>query len=261
MRWLGILLVPMMVCACGDVGSSSSPTVPYPDLDGDGILSVFDACPTQAETVNEILNGDGCPDSPASFYAMVREDVEAYWDDVFVAVFSVYTPISLFAEYTTPVNTPCGISELRDAAYCPLNAGVYYDSSFMDDLLVQVGEVAPAFVVAHEISHHVGIAHLGWIPGVTLTVKASELAADCLAGSWLTLVAARGSLHQGADLLELADLATTMFAIGDPADAWFDPAIHGTHRERARAFGMGLLNGPVACVPQGAAPGPEWTMP
>ena len=82
MRRALLLCILSGLAACGD-GSSTNPTVVDPDPDGDGILSDLDSCPNQAETVNNIIDWDGCPDSAVEFYALVREDVEAYWDSVF----------------------------------------------------------------------------------------------------------------------------------------------------------------------------------
>jgi hypothetical protein len=234
----------VLLAACSD-----SPTAPAvvtdPDPDKDGFLSADDLCPNQPETINNVFDGDGCPDSPADLYGFVRSDVETYWGSVLPEQLLTYSPIAVFAPYTAPVDTPCGPIPINNAVYCFLNAGVYYHAPFMQELLDSIGDAAPAFVIAHELGHHIGTGHLGWFGGITLTKKQSELGADCLGGAWLASADHRGMLEEG----DAEELIETMFAIADPDYTWFDPNEHGTFQQRLTALATGVQGGPWACLP------------
>jgi hypothetical protein len=192
-----------------------------------------------------VFDGDGCPDTPADLYGAVRLDVEAYWQATFQDRGWPYTPIGGFTPYDDPIQTPCGMIPIRNAVYCSSDRGVYYHAPFMQELLDSIGDAAPAFVVAHELGHHIGTGHLGWFAGVTLTTKQSELGADCLGGAWLASADARGLLEEG----DAEELVEVMFAIADPADTWFDPSQHGTFEQRLGALVVGGQGGPWACLP------------
>lgn len=244
-RLLGAGVLLALISGCGDSPTSPADPTPNPDPDGDGFLSTSDACPNQPETINGVFDDDGCPDTPAEFYGVVRADVEAYWTGVFDQQGWPYSPISLFQGYTDPIDTPCGTIPVNNAVYCGLNAGVYYHEPFIQELLDSIGDAAPAFVIAHEIGHHIGTGHLGWFAGTTLTTKQSELGADCFGGAWLASVEARGMLDEG----DADELVETMLTIGDPAETWFDPDQHGTTEQRTAALAIGATNGPWACPP------------
>ena len=148
--------------ACGGGGTEPEDL----DLDDDGILNAVDACPTQAETVNKVYDSDGCPDTVAGFYDDVRADIEAFWVASLEGSAFPYRSLTAFVAYTTVINTPCGLAELGNAFYCPLDEGVYYDFNFLQLFLDGVGDMAPAFIISHEIGHHVSHI-LGWdAPGL-----------------------------------------------------------------------------------------------
>ena len=228
-----------IAAACGD-----SPTEPPNlDLDGDGILNAVDACPTAAENVNNVFDADGCPDTPGDLYQAVRVDTEAYWTTTLSGTAWPYTPISTFLGYSTQINSPCGVLTLNNAFYCPLNSGVYYDAVFLGQYLNLVGDMAPAFIISHEIGHHVS-----WILGWPLLVsqKETELQADCFGGAWTRNAADRGLLEAG----DLEEAVVTLISVGDPAYTWFSPTGHGTPEQRLLAFAIGYDNGPGGCTTQ-----------
>ena len=149
------MLAALAACG-GDDGAGGSGITgppPNPDRDGDGFLNAADSCPDQAEVINNVYDSDGCPDTPAEFYDDVREDVEAFWLAVLTAV--EYSSITEFVSYTTVIHTPCGLSELGNAFYCLIDHGVYYDFNLFQLFLDQIGDMAPAFIISHEIRHHV----------------------------------------------------------------------------------------------------------
>ena len=243
MRQIVLLGLLGLLVACGG-DSPTQPTLqPDPDRDGDGILNEVDACPDQAENFNNLQDGDGCPDVPRDFYVLVKDDIEAFWDAGFTASQLAYTSISVFEAYTQPITTPCGTLELNNAFYCTVNSGVYYDDNLLTNIfLAQVGDAAPAFIIAHELGHHVSFL-LGWLPLVTL--KHFELMADCLGGAWIGDVASRGLVESG----DLEEILVTLVAIGDPSWTWFLTDMHGTAEQRTLAFALGADQGSAACFP------------
>jgi predicted metalloprotease len=244
--WVALSLL-LLLNACGGDGSPTSPPAPEDtDLDDDGIVNSVDACPNQPETVNNFADSDGCPDSSLDLYAIVRTDAEQYWQSVFADDGLVYQPISGFTHYSSPISTACGLLGVNNAFYCTVNLGVYYHRELLDFFLLQVGDAAPAVIVAHEIAHHVSnllgffaLRDLGLV-----TTKQLELQADCWAGAWVAWVANRGLLETG----DLEEAGTALFVVGDPSWEWFNPDGHGIGQQRVAAFLLGLLGGAFECA-------------
>ena len=191
--------------------------------DGGGPTTVTPALPTLQTT---------------DFYASVRTDVEQFWGSVFRASGETYTPLTVFRGFETSTQSLCG-PVLRDALYCPADRGVYYRIAFLDSFFSQVGDVAPAFVVAHEIGHHIGFLR-GYLkasqsslfpsyPHVVLTDTEYELQADCFGGAWAADAAAR-------DLFETEDVANTIATLVALASY-----------QRVAAFSAGFTDGVSAC--------------
>jgi predicted metalloprotease len=239
-------LLILFAVACGG-DSPAGPEQPDPDPDRDGILTAVDACPNQAETLNNVWDDDGCPDTPKDLYLAARDDIEAYWAASFTTwqIFGSYLAISVFQDYTQPFDSPCGLLPLETAFYCPTNVGVYYDINFLDRWLGEIGDIAPVFVIAHEIGHHVG-SSLGWIPNFIISQKESELQADCFAGVWTAAANTRGIVDSG----DLRDAALALVYLGDTSTPWFDPGDHGTRSQRVTAFTIGFDEGAVGCTSQ-----------
>jgi predicted metalloprotease len=245
MRRLTTVLIMLAVAACGgDVTSPASPeSDPQdPDTDDDGILNALDACPSQPETVNNVFDTDGCPDTSMDLYNVVRTDVEAYWGRTFSAGGLVYQPISVFQSYSTPIASPCGPAVLNNAFYCPVNMGVYFDLGFMDSFLAGIGDMAPAFIISHEIGHHASNL-LGWTRPL-ISGKQSELQADCFGGAWTLDVFGRGLLETG----DLEEAVTALINVADPDVTWLNPNEHGTPTQRVAAFAIGLQQGVAGCT-------------
>ena len=128
----------------------------------------------------------------------VFDDVQAMWKREFANAAVDYTPATLTI-FTGKVETACG-TESSDIGpfYCPADHGVYLDTRFFDALGrsagVQLGHFAQAYVVAHEVAHHVQTL-LGILPRIHAANQSNpagtnarsvrlELQADCLAGIW-----------------------------------------------------------------------------
>ena len=227
------------LAACGNSATGADEL----DSDGDGFPDLADACPDEPETVNGVFDTDGCPDTPQRFYDVVLLDVEEWWTELLTGQPFPYRPISEFVAYTTPVDTPCGVVESNSASYCIASEGVYYDSNFLQFFLDEVGDLAPAFIIAHEIGHHASNIFGFEAPSV-ITVKELELQADCFGGAWVASAGSRGLLQPSAQ----GETLDAFLLAGDPASTWFRPDLHGTADERTTAFVVGTVNGTPSCT-------------
>ncbi len=185
------------------------------------------------------------PDTPREFYVAVKENAEAWWRVVFSSIPGYfYKPITRFEGYGSfPPLTPCGELRQWNASYCPANAGIYYHTSLFETLWSDVGDAAPAYVIAHEMGHHGGW-RLDWIPNLNISRKQGELQADCFAGAWIRSASDSGLLETG----DLEEATATLILIGDPAQTWFDPSLHGTTEQRLFAFTSGFDSGVGKCT-------------
>jgi predicted metalloprotease len=215
--------------------------------------------------------GNGAPrelsaeeERAAEFSSQVLATTEEVWGQVF--------PAQLGRDYTPPVlvlfsgvtQSPCGgASGATGPFYCPADRKAYLDTEFFSTLSRQLGakgDFAAAYVIAHEVAHHVQ-NELGILPEVNRMRQASgqsqanaltvrlELQADCLSGVWARAV---GSLMEPGDLEEALNAARM---IGDdhlqkragrvPQPHTFT---HGTSEQRSRWFATGYQSGDIrAC--------------
>ena len=172
--------------------------------------------------------------------------------------------------YRGGVSTGCGsASSAVGPFYCPADQRVYVDLSFYDDMARQLGaqgDFAWAYVIAHEVGHHVQ-NELGTSSEVRrlqqqepdaandLSVR-QELQADCYAGVWANTVYEAGELDEG----DIEEAIGASEAVGDDrlqrrASGSVDPDsfTHGSSEQRARWFNAGLERGePGDCDSFGA---------
>jgi uncharacterized protein len=153
--------------------------------------------------------------------------------------------------YRGGVDTGCGsATSAVGPFYCPADQRVYLDLSFYSDMTGQLGakggDFAWAYVIAHEMGHHVqqqlGLAR----PRNNAESVQVELQADCYAGVWAHHVDSSGDLEQG-DVAEALDAATS---VGDDrlqkrstGSINPDSFTHGTSAQRVAAFQRGDANG------------------
>ena len=196
------------------------------------------------------------------FVSVTLADTEEVWAGLFAEQLGQeYRPTTLvlFKEATP---SPCGgASGTTGPFYCPLDRKVYLDTAFfavLDARLGAGGDFAAAYVVAHEVGHHVqnelGIleqttrlrAQMDAAQANDVSVRV-ELMADCLAGVWAHAAAVRfGSLERG-DVEEAMNAAAR---IGDDTlqraagrRPMPDSFAHGTSEQRMRWFIMGQASG------------------
>lgn len=196
------------------------------------------------------------------FVSVVLADTEDTWGQIFAAEGRQYRPPTLVL-FSGAVDSACGFAEsAMGPFYCP-DEKVYIDLSFYQDLKDRFGapgDFAQAYVIAHEVGHHVqnqlGISAqvqdaqqgLGEAGANRLSVM-QELQADCLAGVWANNAdRARGILEQG-DVEEALNAASS---IGDDrlqmqsqGHVTPDSFTHGTSAQRTSWFNTGLQSGTV----------------
>lgn len=205
-------------------------------------------------------------DQGAAFVSTVLASTEDAWNEVFKEGGAQYrAPKLVLFRGLTP--TACGTGQsAMGPFYCPNDQKVYLDMNFFDTLSRQLGapgEFARAYVVAHEVGHHVQTL-LGTTEKVDsmrgrisqsqqnqLSVR-MELQADCYAGIWAN------KSQQAKNWLEQGDIESAMNAaarIGDDAlqrqqtgAVRPDSFTHGSSAQRQRWFMQGLKTGSVqAC--------------
>jgi predicted metalloprotease len=218
-----------------------------------------------ADEASQGESGPGVEGTPAEVVDAVVDDIQTMWDeDIFRPAGRTYrdTSVVLFTDRT---DSGCGAaSAATGPVYCPADGLVYLDMGFfrvLDRNFGAPGDFAQAYVLAHEIGHHVQTL-LGTNEAVQresrenpserneLSVRL-ELQADCYAGVWAASVYARGVLEPGDVDEGLAAAA----AVGDDriqeqTQGRIDPEsfTHGTSEQRATWFRTGFASGdPDAC--------------
>ena len=203
-------------------------------------------------------------DKLKEFVSVVLADTEDVWHEQFRRMGKTYREPKLVL-FTGSVDSACGYASAAVGPfYCPADQKVYVDLSFFDDLdqrLGAPGDFAQAYVLAHEVGHHVqnllGISD--WVQSQRRQLSESEynqlsvrleLQADFLAGVWAHYAQAKFKVLEPGDLEE-AFQATK--AIGDDRlqrrSQGFvvpDSFTHGTSEQRLRWFRRGFETGDMS---------------
>ncbi len=196
-----------------------------------------------------------------NFVSVVLADTEDTWHALFRQRGESYREPRLVL-FRGAVNSACGLGQAAMGPfYCPADQKVYIDLSFYDDLRNRFkapGDFAQAYVIAHEVGHHVqtllGISE--WVQQAkqkTNKVQANqlsvrqELQADCLAGIWAHHADRTRRLLETGDVEEGLTAAS---AIGDDrlqkqSQGYISPDsfTHGSSAQRVKWFKMGLRTG------------------
>jgi predicted metalloprotease len=233
------------------------------------LLQVFQATQVQVPDAGAAIPGDAAPpgDELGRFASVVLADLEETWSGLFTQAGVRYRPPTLVL-YSGAVQSACGMSSAASGPfYCPADERVYIDLSFFDELdrrFGAPGDFAQAYVIAHEVGHHVqnllGIAEQVQTAQERAYSKreanqysvAMELQADCLAGVWAH------HAHRERQLLEPGDVEEGLAAaaaIGDDrmqrrATGTVQPETwtHGSSEQRVAWLRRGLEGGdPDAC--------------
>ena len=200
----------------------------------------------------------------SDFVSVVLADTEDTWHELFQQMGGQYQEPKLVL-FTGSVKSACGFAQAAVGPfYCPADQKVYIDLSFYDDLKNRFGapgDFAQAYVIAHEIGHHVQNL-LGILPKVhemqsqvnktqsnALLVRL-ELQADCFAGVWANHADKARNILEAGDVEEALQAASS---IGDDrlqmqSKGYVTPDsfTHGSSEQRTRWFRQGIQTGEVS---------------
>ena len=200
-------------------------------------------------------------DPLADMIAVVVADTEDVWTELFAAQGRRYKAPSLVL-FSGSTRSACGLGQAAMGPfYCPADQKAYIDLSFYDQMRTRFrapGDFAQAYVIAHEIGHHVqnllgvsGQVHqmkqrVSQVEANALSVRL-ELQADCLAGVWANRTQRTHNFLERGDVEEALNAAS---AIGDDTlqrqsrgTVVPESFTHGTAAQRQRWFRIGLDSG------------------
>lgn len=236
----------------------------YFGVDPKIILGLLDNSATQsASTQNSSYRPSAEQQQLAEFVSVVLADTEDTWHIVFEQQGMNYQEPKLVL-FSNTVQSACGHAEAAMGPfYCPGDHKVYIDLGFYQQLKTQhnaPGDFAQAYVIAHEVGHHVqtllGISQevrkvqegLSQAQANQLSVKL-ELQADCFAGLWAHHTEKAKSILEQGDMAEALNAAS---AIGDDrlqkqARGYASPEsfTHGTSAQRVKWFKQGFIQGTI----------------
>ncbi len=245
-------------------------------LGGFGLIAVLAIGYFLGIDVTPLLQGGAAPvsgtqeitqadEEAAQFVSVTLADTEEVWAELFrTQLGRDYDPATLVL-FKGVTQSPCGgASGATGPFYCAVDEKAYLDTAFFTTLARRLGaggDFAAAYVVAHEIAHHVQheLGILGQAQAARARVSEAEsnaisvrieLQADCLSGVWAHHAQARfGSLERG----DLAEALNAARQIGDdtlqrnagrvPQPHTFS---HGTSEQRERWFARGVETGEIA---------------
>lgn len=220
----------------------------------------FQADTTSPKGLNKANSSRGEAET-ADRVAAVLGSTEDFWTAHFAKNGATYTPATLVL-FDNQTSSPCGTASASTGPfYCPSDKKIYLDMSFFEEMdrgLGAKGDFAQAYVIAHEVAHHVqdvtgilpkasrAMRQQGQSKGADSIAVRLELQADCYAGLWAGQSNITAALESG-DIEEALGAAS---AVGDDrlqkraqGFAVPDSFTHGTSAQRMTWFKKGLENG------------------
>jgi uncharacterized protein len=197
-------------------------------------------------------------DQLADFTSVVLADTEDTWQEIFPQLGRTYAPPKLVL-FSGAVNSACGFAQAAVGPfYCPNDRKVYIDLNFYQDLKQRhqaPGDFAQAYVIAHEVGHHVQnlLGLSGKVSSLQQQVSKAEanqlsvrleLQADCFAGMWASRA------QQDRQVLEPGDIEEALNAASQIGDDRLQAAArgyvtpdsftHGSSAQRVQWFKQGF---------------------
>jgi len=235
----------------------------YFGVDPSIILNQQSPTTTSVSTHTTSKPTSAADDRLADFVSVVLADTEDTWHSLFQKMGRTYREPNLVL-FSGAVESACGFAQAAMGPfYCPADQKVYIDLSFYKDLKNRhgaPGDFAQAYVIAHEIGHHVqtllGISEkvhsarrrASQVEGNKLSVM-QELQADCFAGIWAHHANRARQILEEGDIEEALNAAS---AIGDDrlqrrsrGYVMPDSFTHGSSEQRVHWFKQGLESGDV----------------
>jgi predicted metalloprotease len=220
-----------------------------------------------AQQVQQQEGVRGTPaDEAGRFVDVVSGNVDAVWTEMFEREGQAYRRPDAIVLYDRATGTGCGMGQsAMGPFYCPADRKVYLDLSFWQELETKFGaggEAARAYVIAHEIGHHVqnltGASDRAQRMGAKGAESGSvrlELQADCYAGVWVAHAARVSNGQVALDPRDIEDGLRAASAVGDDTlqrrsqgQVMPDAFTHGSSEQRMRWFRKGVQTGdPAAC--------------
>jgi predicted metalloprotease len=232
--------------------------------------------PDLGQTMDQLAGGEATGEQPAEFQgvddyeqftARVLGSTNELWNEVFTNAGQTYAEPTLVLFRGSTESACGGATSAIGPHYCPLDETIYIDETFYDELTsrfgAQGGDVAEAYVMAHEVGHHVS-KRLGVMDQVREAQQAAgsqeevnqlsvglELQADCFAGIWAHSLRDAGVFEAG-EINEAIDAAA---AVGDDriqerVQGQISPETwtHGSSEQRVQWFNTGYESGdPTTC--------------
>lgn len=230
----------------------------YQALMGDGdLMGQIAGTPAVTQQPNNSADSQALTDENAQFVAAILGTTETVWGELLPNGYSEPTLVL----YSGSTMTGCGVGKaVTGPFYCPADRKIYLDLSFMDELkrLGAPGDFAFAYVIAHEVGHHVqtllGTSNqVRQLQQQSSRVEANELSvklelqADCYAGVWGFYVNNEMKLLEPGDMEEGIAAAS---AVGDDRlqsmagqSVQPDSFTHGSSEQRVEWFQKGFQSG------------------
>lgn len=251
---LGLFFLFMMVGSGGLLGNLSNSTIYDQNVTRSQEVSRDSSLANQSSNIQ-------ANDQEVAFFQAVLGTTEDFWHEMFTSVGQQYVEPSLVI-YTDSISTGgCGYGSAQAGPfYCPADQTIYIDLQFYRDLTSKYkapGDFAMAYVIAHEVGHHVQTLdgtmqayqrakqRLSTKQGNELTVRL-ELQADYYAGAWAKYVEEQGLLDVG----DIDEALQAAHAVGDDTlqkqtygYVVPDSFTHGTSKQRQTWFMRGYQYG------------------
>lgn len=251
----GILILVVMFFVLRAIGID-----PLPFLFGDG--SIQSTQTQQSSGRTPAKGGKVANDEATQFARTILAETEDTWSGIFQSRGQTYTPPTMVL-FSDGVRSACGMASAASGPfYCPGDRKLYIDLTFFNELATKFGasgDFANAYVIAHEVGHHVQNL-LGILPRFNqmrqqmsqaqanqMSVRV-ELQADCFAGVWGYYTNQKGILEAG----DLEEAINAAHQIGDDtlqkrSQGYVVPESfnHGTSAQRAKWFQRGFQSGKI----------------